>query len=44
MPASQQAVWVSILGRAGARLGACREAVTFKHVDLLEIICQDTRY
>jgi hypothetical protein len=42
--AGQQAVWVSILGGTGTRLGACREAVTFKDVDLLETTCQDTRY
>jgi hypothetical protein len=36
--ASQQAVRVSILGGTETRLGACREAVAFKDVDLLEII------
>jgi hypothetical protein len=34
---------VPILGGAGPRFGGRREAVTFKDVDLLEIVRQGTR-
>jgi hypothetical protein len=41
--AGEQAMWVSILGGAGARFGGRRKAVAFKDVDLLEKTCQGSR-
>jgi hypothetical protein len=38
--ASQQTMWVPVLGSAGTGSGECRQAVAFQNLDLLEIFHQ----